>query len=180
MQRVHWLCALCLSLLLHVGVTGVMPQPQSNEGEARDDGEGGVEIGLGLAGSYSDAASPASPPTRQPKAPVPPAPASAPPQKPKSEPSQAEINKPSTVKVDKAAHLAAKPAEPRTRPEAPKAATPRQTQISPDRATESAAETTSADTTGAAACVPTVTTCGVAWLAVAPTVVRSVPTSASV
>ncbi len=55
MQRRYWLIALLISLLCHSLLLWALgTQPQTIAAGADGDGDGGLEVGLGLAGSYVD------------------------------------------------------------------------------------------------------------------------------
>lgn len=56
MNRIHWFAAFCLSLCCHAGIAAVVVMHQTvDAGAAADEGEGGVDVGLGMLGSYADA-----------------------------------------------------------------------------------------------------------------------------
>ena len=97
-----WIIALAVALVLHVGMAvALASRPVENVSSAEDDGEFGLEIGLGMAGSYTDLPEQAAPepvvtpePVSEPEPEPQPEPKPKPEPKPEPEPEPKPIAKP--------------------------------------------------------------------------------------
>lgn len=97
-----WISAFTLALILHVGLAlALASRPMENVSSAEDDGEFGLEIGLGMAGSYADVAEQSAPepvvapePVADPQPEPEPEPKPEPKPKPKPKPKPEPIEKP--------------------------------------------------------------------------------------
>ncbi len=132
MKKAPWIGGFAIAMLVHAAVAWVMLQPAAalkNEGSAADAGSGGIEIGLGRAGSYQEVV---EPPVEAPKPPKPAEKKPQPVEKPKPAPkpvpkpvaAKSVVSKPQadTIKVAAAKPETPPPATPA--PVAPPAPTP--------------------------------------------------------
>lgn len=114
-KALKWSCAIVVSLLVHVAAAGIYSyQAQPEQGYSLGEGEGGVEVGLGQAGSYVHSAAepepqktPDSEPVANPEPPVEKAESkSAPKPVKKPEPAKIQVETPvkATVKTVQAEH----------------------------------------------------------------------------